>query len=642
MNRRDFMTSSTAATLAAWVGEGRAAAPSAAGFREPAGRARAPDFSWLDARLQDRVGRGYYDSMGLVIGKGEQILHQACFGTCTSDTVLHVASAGKWTAVAAIAAVVDEGKLSWDDPVHKFLPQFADLKGQAQLRHLLSHTAGYPDYQPEGARRDDYQTLQESVEHIVGLPALAKPGEVFHYGGLAMQVAGRMAEIAAGQSFEEIFQTRIARPLRMTRSGYTPVSQEAGFSPMLGGSLFTSVSDYGRFLMMIAQDGLYRGRRILSAGVVADMQADQVRGAGLRPMGFVEQVRADRRHDIYGFGQWREEVDDKGKPILLSSPGWAGAYAWLDKAYGVWGFVLAKANVETALADGYDSFLGSGIYAPMLRNAFDDARAPGTKRGRIGPLYYEESGSGEPLIFLHGHSFDRRQWAPQITAFEKTHRVIRYDLRGYGRSAMPQEGVEFLHADDLRDLMDGLEINRAHIIGLSLGGFVATDFLALYPQRVASAVMAGGDLFDVPGPDEPWTAAAIARRREEIATLRKQGVFAFKREWFDALINKSGSGKEALRKPLWRMIDEWQAWQPLHVEPRLVLGRAARGRLLAAKPQAPVLIIRGELETGGFAIVDLLPQARVSVIPDCGHVSNMEQPHAFNRALRRFLRSATH
>jgi pimeloyl-ACP methyl ester carboxylesterase len=54
-----------------------------------------------------------------------------------------------------------------------------------------------------------------------------------------------------------------------------------------------------------------------------------------------------------------------------------------------------------------------------------------------------------------------------------------------------------------------------------------------------------------------------------------------------------------------------------------------------------VLIIRGELETGGFAIADPLPQARVSVIPDCGHVSNMEQPHAFNTALRRFLRSAT-
>jgi pimeloyl-ACP methyl ester carboxylesterase len=409
---------------------------------------------------------------------------------------------------------------------------------------------------------------------------------------------------------------------------------------MLGGSLFTSVSDYGRFLMMIAQDGRYRGKRILSAGAVAAMQADQVREARLQPMEFVEQVRAERRHDIYGLGQWREEVDVHGKPTVISSPGWAGAYSWLDKANDVWGFVLAKANVATAARDGYSTFLGSGIYVPMVRNALDDARAPNTQRGRVGPLHYEESGSGEPLIFLHGHTFDRRQWAPQIAEFEKSHRVIRYDLRGYGRSDLPQEGGEFLHAEDLRELMDGLEISRAHLVGLSLGGFVTTDFLALYPERVASAVMAGGDLADVPGPDEGWTQAAIARRREEIAMLKEQGVFGYKRAWFDGLINKSGSSKDALRKPLWRMIDEWQAWQPLHIEPRLVLGRAARGALLAKKPQAPVLIVRGELEPGGFSITDLLPQARVMIIPDCGHVSNMEQPNAFNAGLRAFWRSA--
>jgi serine-type D-Ala-D-Ala carboxypeptidase len=627
MDRRDFMTMGTAALLAPWVSRVLA-------------RARTADFSWLEARLQERVDRGYFDGIGLIIGSRAEISHQAYFGIATPNTVLHVASSGKWTAAAAIAALVDEGKLSWEDPVRKFLPQFTDSKGDALLRQLLSHTAGFPDYQPESAHRDDYQTLEESVAHVVALPASAKPGEVFHYGGLAMQVAGRMAEIAAGQSFEDIFQTRIARPLGMTSSGYAPVSQEPGFSPMLGGSLFTSAPDYGRFLMMISQDGLYRGQRILSARVVADMQADQVREATLNPMEFVEEVRVDRRHGIYGLGQWREEVDVNGKPTLVSSPGWAGAYSWLDRAYDVWGFVLAKANVDTAVADGYSTFLGSGIYAPMLRNTLDDARDATVKRSKAGPLYYEESGSGAPLILLHGHSLDRRQWAPQIAAFEKSHRLIRYDLRGYGRSELPPEDLNRLHANDLNDLMDKLRISGAHLVGLSLGGTVVTDFLALYPDRVLSAVMAGGDLFDVPGPDEPWTQSAVAKRREEIAELKKHGVFAFKRRWYDALINRSGSRKDRLREPLWRMIDEWQAWQPLHVEPRLVLGRAARAKLLATQPRAPVLIIRGELEARGASIAPLLPQSRVVVIPDCGHISNMEQPEVFNAALRQFLRSA--
>jgi CubicO group peptidase (beta-lactamase class C family) len=213
--------------------------------------------------------------------------------------------------------------------------------------------------------------LEESVEHIVALPAAARPGEVFHYGGLAMQVAGRMAELAAQQSFEQIFQTRIAQPLNMSRSGYVPVSQEPGFSPMLGGSLYTRTGDYGRFLSMISQNGTHGGKRILSAGAVLEMQADQVRTARVAPGEFVEQARADLRHDIYGLGEWREETDARGNATLISSPGWAGAYGWIDKTRRVWGFVLAKADVEAAKRDGYSSFYGSSVYAPMVRDALD-------------------------------------------------------------------------------------------------------------------------------------------------------------------------------------------------------------------------------------------------------------------------------
>ncbi len=72
------------------------------------------------------------------------------------------------------------------------------------MRQLLSHTSGYPDYQPAGNHRDDYETLREAVAHIVNLPADTLPGTVFHYGGLAMQVAGRMAELSTGQGLGNI------------------------------------------------------------------------------------------------------------------------------------------------------------------------------------------------------------------------------------------------------------------------------------------------------------------------------------------------------------------------------------------------------------------------------------------------------
>lgn len=622
MKRRHFLHLPAATLFAPYAGA--------------AGGSAAPDFSRLDACLRERVDKGYFDGMGLMVGRGERILHETYVGAGGPDVVRHVASTGKWTAAATIAALVDEGRLRWDDPVRTYLPQFTDAKGDATLRQLLSHTAGYPDYQPEGRRRDDYPTLEAAVAHIVDLPAAARPGEVFQYGGLAMQVAGRMAEIAAGMPFDAIFQSRIAGPLGMRHSGYTPVSTEPGFSPMLGGSLFTTTRDYGRFLMMIACRGIAGGTRILSTRAIAALESDQVRGAAVRRGEYVELARQDvARTDVYGLGLWREEVD------LLSSPGWAGAYAWVDRANDVWGVVIAKANVGKAVADGYSTFLGSSIYAPMVRTALEEARDTRTKRAFVpvdgGRIHVEESGSGTPVIFLHGHGFDRRQWQPQVRAFERSHRVIRYDLRGYGRSSQPEEDNPFLHADDLRRLMDALGIRRAHLVGLSLGGFVVTDFIALHPERALSATMAGGDLFDVPGPDEPWTLEAVARRRGEIAALKAAGIAPFKRRWLEDLVGHGGSGREALRKPLWRMIDEWPAWQPLHVEPRLLLGRSATGRLAAARPSMPVLVVRGDQEKMDLAVTRLLPQAEVAVIPDCGHVSNLEQAAAFTATLRRFL-----
>ena len=85
-------------------------------------------------------------------------------------------------------------------------------------------------------------------------------------------------------------------------------------------------------------------------------------------------------------------------------------------------------------------------------------------------LYYEELGEGEPLILLHAHTVDRRMWDDVFFKLAKKYRVIRYDLRGYGKSDMPEVGFGFLQADDLCNFMDALHIKKAHLAGLSLGG----------------------------------------------------------------------------------------------------------------------------------------------------------------------------
>jgi serine-type D-Ala-D-Ala carboxypeptidase len=328
------------------------------------------DFSPVHNKIKTWIDAGYYKGASIVIAKNNQVIYEQYFGNYDTGTVAYIASAGKWLAAAAIAAVVDEGKLSWDDPVKKWLPEFKDSKGDATLRMLFSHTAGYPDYQPAGKRRDDYQTLSEAVAQIVDLPADTLPGTKFRYGGLAMQVAGRMAELATGKSWEVIFQEKIAGPLGMQSTHFTPVDTTPGHNPMIGGGARSSLHDYARFLQMILNEGIFNGKRILSARAIKEMQANQIRNARVDAGEFVERARSSVRKDIYGLGEWREEVNSKGQPTLISSPSWAGAYPWIDKKNSVYGFFLTRV---AEMKDGFSPFYASPVLPLLTRGVLHDA-----------------------------------------------------------------------------------------------------------------------------------------------------------------------------------------------------------------------------------------------------------------------------
>lgn len=601
----------------------------------------APDLSPLGDRVEAWVTDGIYPGAGLIVGRADHVLLERYFGVYRADTQVHVASAGKWLAAATIAALVDEGKLRWDDPAGKWIAELTGPMARATLRQLLSHTAGYPDYQPSNRPRDHYATLAESVAHIAPLSADTDPGTRFRYGGLAMQVAGRMAEGATGQTWDRLFQTRIARPLGMTATGFAPVPDEPGFSPMLGGSAHTTLRDYARFLQMIAAGGIWNGRRLLSSDAIEEMERDQVGSAMLMPGEYVDQARAQSFHGVYGLGQWREELDSAGSATILSSPGWAGAYPWIDRRSGIWGFILAKADTDKAKALGFSTFLAGSVLTVMARDAMADS-VRGWQHGYAplpgGRLYWEAVGHGPPLILLHGHSLDRTMWDAQMAALSQHFRVIRYDLRGYGRSSMPQEGENRLHVDDLRLLMDNLGIARAHVVGLSLGGTVALDMLAVHPERLLSVTAASGDLFDFyPAPEDPWTPMAIANRRKEIAALRVGGIQAFKRRWLDDLTMRGGGCVSAIRPGLWAQIAKWTAWQPLHIEPRLLLGRSLIDGLHAKPWPVPVQILTGDADRGRRnGLATAFPTVPQVIIPNSGHMMNMENPFGFNAAVLRF------
>lgn len=259
-----------------------------------------------------------------------------------------------------------------------------------------------------------------------------------------------------------------------------------------------------------------------------------------------------------------------------------------------------------------------------------------------GRIYYESYGEGVPVILLHGHTLDRRMWTGQLKDFAARYRVVVPDFRGYGKSSSQKEGMKFTHVDDLVTLMDSLRIDKAHIVGLSMGGFIAGDMVGMYPERMLSCVMCSGAMkTNYKSPSEPMTAEELERKRASIADVQALGVDRWKYEWIDKLVYGGGSQAGRIRPAVTEMVMDWDGFQLTHIESRLYYGHEAFDRLKSRRPSVPTMYLSGETEhKGRMKMLDYLPDSRQVELPDCGHMSNMERPELFNRTVLDFLRYA--
>ena len=259
-----------------------------------------------------------------------------------------------------------------------------------------------------------------------------------------------------------------------------------------------------------------------------------------------------------------------------------------------------------------------------------------------GKMYYEQKGEGEPVIFLHGHSLDTRMWDPQWDVFAKKYHVIRLDFRGYGKSSDQVEDFNFTHVDDLITLMDNLKIEKAHIIGLSMGSFIAGDMLAMYPERMLSCIMSSGGIRSVPGQSVPISEEEKNKKRKEIEELKKKGIDNYKKEWHKILMSSGGSQRERMSLPLYQMVKDWSMWQQLHIESRCYYANEAWEELKRKRSvDVPTLFIRGENEVkyskNNPNEMKYLPNSKFVIVKDCGHMLNMERPDKFNQIILSFL-----
>ena len=258
-------------------------------------------------------------------------------------------------------------------------------------------------------------------------------------------------------------------------------------------------------------------------------------------------------------------------------------------------------------------------------------------------LHYEEAGSGEPIVFVHEFAGDGRSWRPQIAHFASHYRCITFNARGYPPSDVPDDLSQYSQAharDDIKAVLDHLDIDRAHIVGLSMGGFATLHFALGFPELTHSAVVAGCGYGA-----EPDQRARFREEAEATAVLLEtRGTKAFaetyavgptrlqfrnkdRRGWqqfAESLGEHSARGSantmrgvQKERPSLWDLEEELRA---LNVPILIVTGDEDEPCLL------PAIFLKRIIRAAGLV-----------VLPRSGHTINLEEPDAFNAAVADFI-----
>ena len=258
-------------------------------------------------------------------------------------------------------------------------------------------------------------------------------------------------------------------------------------------------------------------------------------------------------------------------------------------------------------------------------------------------LYAESTGTGQPLLFIHEFAGDHRSWEPQVRFFCPGYRCVTYAARGYPPSAVPEDPAAYSQQRAVVDavaVLDGLGIDRAHVAGLSMGGFTALHLALRHPERVLSAVVAGAGYGAQPERAAAFRAECLATaaafeaegapqvaRRYAVGPARVQFQNKNPRGWAEfaaALAGHSAMGSALTMRGV----------------------QAARPSLYALRDDlatiaAPMLLVVGDEDEGCLEPALMLKRAIASaglvVLPRTGHTANLEEPGVFNEAVDRFL-----
>jgi CubicO group peptidase (beta-lactamase class C family) len=329
------------------------------------------EWSKLDAELQAKQ-KLLGDNVVAMIWKGDSLVYKKEMGGFNSKTQAPIASCSKWLTAALVMQFVDEGKLSLDDKVVKYLPEFEKyFKNYITIRHCLSHMTGIQDddkFLRRILERRKLSSLEEEVNAFAARDIRANPGTDFWYGNVGLNIAGRVLEVISKKKFEVLIKSKLFIPLGMTKTTFAELT---GGPVNPSGGAKSTADDYMKFLVMLLNNGKHNGVQILSENSVDEMRKVQNRT--------VQIMYAPKSAEgyLYASGSWviayKDSTIDAGTkksmtavPPLpesrtreisvatcLASPGLFGTWPMIDYCRGYVYIVFVKNLLGEERADAH-------------------------------------------------------------------------------------------------------------------------------------------------------------------------------------------------------------------------------------------------------------------------------------------------
>src|SRR3989339_226618 len=242
-------------------------------------------------------------------------------------------------------------------------------------------------------------------------------------------------------------------------------------------------------------------------------------------------------------------------------------------------------------------------------------------------LYFQSKGEGVPIIFVHGFSLDSRMWDPQVEILSKTNQVITYDMRGFGKSPLPTG--PYTHHDNLHDLVTSLNLSKFHLVGLSLGGEVALDYVLTNPDTVLTLTLADSSLGGYAS-SVNWQVYA-----------KEQGLEKAKENWLNHPVFDSVKSNPKIFSRLKQMVSDYSGWHWLNHDPWIKLIPPAIDRLGEIKLPTQILVGDKDLDyyhTIADTLADKIINSNLEYIGNSGHMVNLENEVEFNYIISKFIK----